>query len=452
MSARLARGLLLVAVGLFTAAVLPWDALIVFLDRQPRVTLVLGAAAVLCAVVGVLLRLPVKAADRGQVIPWWWALLAGMAVVATICLTTVVLIGEADRVAPASERAKARLDAVRTGLAAGAGAGAAMALLLAFRRQRYQEVVAVNADHDAAEKRITELYTKAVEQLGSEKAAVRLGALYALERLGQDHPDHRQTTVNVLCAYLRMPHDPGTGGGERQVRLTAQGILAAHLRETAESRYWAGASLDLTGATLVDLDLTGCRVQRADFTEAEFHGDARFDGAAFAETARFDRAGFRGVARFSGARFTGQAWFYATEFHSLASFDEAVFADACRFEEAAFGDTARFDEVDFRGVARFDGAEFGGAARFHRSAFAGVAMFSRATFADSAWFDMAMFHDLAGFGHAIFHGDAGFDLASFAGTAGFTGASFQGRSWFDSAEFRDEAKFDGASFADRPPS
>ena len=50
-----------------------------------------------------------------------------------------------------------------------------------------------------------ELYAKAVEQLGHEKAPVRLGALYSLERLAQDKPERRQTIVNVICAYLRMP-------------------------------------------------------------------------------------------------------------------------------------------------------------------------------------------------------------------------------------------------------
>ncbi|MEU3767893.1 hypothetical protein AB0E55_22815 [Amycolatopsis keratiniphila] len=51
-----------------------------------------------------------------------------------------------------------------------------------------------------------ELYTKAVEQLGSEKTPVQLGGLYALERLAQDNESQRQTIVSVICAYLRMPY------------------------------------------------------------------------------------------------------------------------------------------------------------------------------------------------------------------------------------------------------
>jgi len=40
-------------------------------------------------------------------------------------------------------------------------------LMQAFRRQHHQEIATVLTDLDATERRITELYTKAVEQLGS---------------------------------------------------------------------------------------------------------------------------------------------------------------------------------------------------------------------------------------------------------------------------------------------
>ncbi|WP_309117463.1 hypothetical protein [Saccharothrix sp.] len=78
----------------------------------------------------------------------------------------------------------ARLDLIRTALAVGAGTGAIMTLVLAWRRQWATE-------HDAAERRLTDQYVKAVEQLGSDKAAVRLGALYTLERVAQNNPDQR---------------------------------------------------------------------------------------------------------------------------------------------------------------------------------------------------------------------------------------------------------------------
>jgi hypothetical protein len=133
---------------------------------------------------------------------------AAAAAAVAIWVTTVWLLTTADQAKEGTDRAKVRVDAVRTGLAAGAGVGAAIGLMLAFRRQQYQEIATALSDHDAAERRITDLYTKAADQLGSDKAPVRLAGLYALERLANDNPAHRQTIVNVICAYLRMPYTP----------------------------------------------------------------------------------------------------------------------------------------------------------------------------------------------------------------------------------------------------
>lgn len=139
----------------------------------------------------------------------------------------------------------AEVEAIKTGLGIGAGTAGVFALLLAVRRQWHQEITAADTTSDATERRVTDLYTKAVEQLGSDKAPVRLGGLYALERLAQDNAAQRQTIVNVLCAYLRMPYTlPGDPPAddvdnqviercrervqEREVRLAAQPARQAH--------------------------------------------------------------------------------------------------------------------------------------------------------------------------------------------------------------------------------
>ena len=164
--------------------------------------------------------------QSGRPISFWpWTLAAAAAVVIVAFIVTVWLLAIASGAKPGTDRANARLDAVRTGLAAGAGAGAAVGLMLAFRRQHHQEIATVLTALDATERRITELYAKAVEQLGNDKAPVRLGGLYALERLAQDNPAHRQTIVDVICAYLRMPfsvhgsdQQAGAGGYRRSRR------------------------------------------------------------------------------------------------------------------------------------------------------------------------------------------------------------------------------------------
>jgi len=51
---------------------------------------------------------------------------------------------------------------------------------------------------------LTDRFAKAVEQLGSERLDVRLGGIYALERLARDsRRDHPVVVVEVLAAFVR---------------------------------------------------------------------------------------------------------------------------------------------------------------------------------------------------------------------------------------------------------
>ena len=52
---------------------------------------------------------------------------------------------------------------------------------------------------------VTDRYTKAVEQLGSDKLAVRIGGIYALERVARDSERDYPTVIEVLTAFVREP-------------------------------------------------------------------------------------------------------------------------------------------------------------------------------------------------------------------------------------------------------
>lgn len=54
------------------------------------------------------------------------------------------------------------------------------------------------------EGQVTDRFTKAIDQLDESKSlAVRLGGLYALERIAKDSKPDRNTVAEVLCAYVR---------------------------------------------------------------------------------------------------------------------------------------------------------------------------------------------------------------------------------------------------------
>lgn len=50
---------------------------------------------------------------------------------------------------------------------------------------------------------LTERFTQAINHLGSEQIEVRLGALYALERIAKESPQEHWTIMEILCAYVR---------------------------------------------------------------------------------------------------------------------------------------------------------------------------------------------------------------------------------------------------------
>ncbi|MBB5857353.1 pentapeptide repeat-containing protein [Amycolatopsis umgeniensis] len=342
---------------------------------------------------------------------------------------------------------KARLEGVRTVGAIVLGAGGAIALLLAARRQQtaeqdlatkrrdllLREQANDDARHDAAERRISDLYLKAVEQLGADKAPVRLAGLYALDRLAQDNPPQRQTIVNVISAYLRMPYelpdkppDPGAEKEvhneyrsdiqEREVRTTAQRILTDHLDPNYQDgrRFWPDIDLDLSGALLIDVMFRDCRLNNARFSNARFCGDTLLMGIHF-----------DGETRFDGVTFTGDSWF-----------SEARFTGDVRFDQATFEASARFDAATFKGTATFRSASFLREARFKNTTFTGSVVFSKATFTDSATFDDATFFE-----------DAYLPGVTFAHRSYFTQAAFAGDAWFNQVTFSSYTTFDGATFS-----
>ncbi|PRY42618.1 pentapeptide repeat-containing protein [Umezawaea tangerina] len=95
-----------------------------------------------------------------------------------------------------------------------------------------------------------------------------------------------------------------TRSQERQVRLTAQRIIADHLRpRTDADTFWSDIDLDLSGAALIDLDLSGAHCRTVTFTGATFTGITRFVKADFSGTASFDETDFRGAALFDQGTF-----------------------------------------------------------------------------------------------------------------------------------------------------
>lgn len=155
-------------------------------------------------------------------------------------------------------------DVTRSAATVAALIGGLFAILYAFRKQRVEEASGHRADAQA----LSERYQGSAEQLGHEKPAVRLAGVYAMARLADEWPEQRQTCVDVLCAYLRLPWEVGPEDPQGyqfdpdfQVRKSILSILEDRYARTA-SISWSDQSLDLSGAVLPSFAFRGTAFNR----------------------------------------------------------------------------------------------------------------------------------------------------------------------------------------------
>jgi hypothetical protein len=99
-----------------------------------------------------------------QPLPRWIIGLGTLVVLAVAAVVWFVLLRRYG-----GQGAQVQLDAIGTAGTLVIGTGGAVALLLTARRQRYTELALVYTDRDATERRITELYTKGADRLGSTR-------------------------------------------------------------------------------------------------------------------------------------------------------------------------------------------------------------------------------------------------------------------------------------------
>jgi hypothetical protein len=73
------------------------------------------------------------------------------------------------------------------------------------RASNRQAVAALRQAEVAQRSHVVEIFNRAIDQLGSEKLEVRLGAIYTLKRMSRDpqYVDYRVPILETLAAYVR---------------------------------------------------------------------------------------------------------------------------------------------------------------------------------------------------------------------------------------------------------
>ncbi len=167
---------------------------------------------------------------------------------------------------------------------------------------------ALNNAKIAEDKQITERFSKAIEQLGSEKIEVRLGAIYTLERIAKDSSKDHWTIMEVLTAFVR--HNAAVEGkgklkkkkssvkepqNSQKLPLDIQESLTVIGRREHKER-------ENNFLNLMHINISGAKLSRANLSGANLSG-ANLSGANLSEASLFGANLFE--ANLSGADLSG---------------------------------------------------------------------------------------------------------------------------------------------------
>ena len=338
-----------------------------------------------------------------------------------------------------------------------------------------------------------ERYTKAVEQLGDEKAPIRMGGVYTLVGLVdewledesiekyEDRLKEGQVIINNLCAYIRSPFTLASHYDELS-NPTPKGIY----KDKKEKFYADKATLDSeTDVRLSIIKEIHDRIQgpeentpgawsdfEYDFSGSTFFYPIDLTNSYYAKPINFSGSTYKGRADFSGSTYKGEAGFSGSTYKDVANFSGSTYQGGAGFSGSTYKDVANFSGSTYQGEANFSGSIYKGWAYFTGSTYQALAYFSRSTYQALAYFTDSIYKGGAGFTDSTYKGEADFSSSTYQGGAdfgestyeknvifstfasrsayegwaGFSGSTYQGEAYFSGSTYKGEAYFSGSTY------
>jgi len=330
--------------------------------------------------------------------------------------------------------------------------------------EKQQEQFEANAFKDRkAERR--ERYTKAVEQLGDEKAPVRMGGVYTLvglvdewleeESLSEnDKLKEGQVIINNLCAYIRSPftlashydeplQDTPTSEGtykdreqefyaekaildsEADVRLSIIKEIHNRLQGTEEILWgtWSSFEYNFSGSTFF---------YPVDLSDSYYLKSVNFSGSTYQNTADFSGSTYQNTASFGGSTY-----------QRGANFSNSIYQGWISFGGSTYQDSVDFSDSTYRGSANFGGSTYKAETKFNDSFYE-----SSVDFSNSTYYDRVEFHGYnlgSGYECLTYKGTANFSHSVYLGTPIFGPTTYEGRTIFSNSIYSEPVNFSSSN-------
>ena len=286
-----------------------------------------------------------------------------------------------------------------------------------------------------------ERYTKAVEQLGDEKAPVRMGGVYTLVGLVDEWLEEKslsdderfkegQVIINNLCAYIRSPFTLASHYNElSEDAPSLEGIYKDKKEEFYVDKAILDSEADVRLSIIKEIH---DRIQVPDKNTPGAWSDFEYDfsGSIFFYSVDLTNSYYTKYVNFSGATYQGWADFRRSTYQGWANFRESTYQGEANFSESTYQGEADFRRSTYQGEANFSESTYQGWANFRRSTYQGWANFSESTYQGWANFCESTYQGWANFCESTYQGEADFRRSTYGGDADFSRSIFYSETYF----------------------
>ena len=348
--------------------------------------------------------------------------------------------------------------------------GAALVLLETYRKNTNDRAKAnadfkaalKNQEHQAevlkerkAERR--ERYTKAVEQLGNEKAPVRMGGVYTLiglvdEWLLDENLDYTekvregQVIVNNLCAYIRSPFILASYYDElSEDKPSSEGIYKDNQQKfyTDKAEFKSEADIRLSIIKEIHNRLQSPEINTPG-TWSGFEYD--FSGSTFFYPVDLTNSYYTKPVNFSGSTYQGNADFESSTYQSRADFSDSIYRCWADFRSSIYQSEANFSGSTYQDGATFNGSTYTGWANFNCSTYREGAYFNYSTYQSEVYFNSSIYREVAYFNSSTYQGWADFNYSTYQSEVYFNDSTYQGKADFSDSTYREGAYFSSSTY------
>ena len=305
-----------------------------------------------------------------------------------------------------------------------------------------------------------ERYTKAVEQLGSKEASVRMGGVYTLVGLVdewleeesiekyEDRLKEGQVIINNLCAYIRSPFTLASRYDELLQDTPTTEVIYKNDQQKSHKK-WRIISNNLYACirSRFTPDSRHDELSQDSYTalykdrEQEFYADkATLESEADVRLSIIKEIHDRlqgpeentpGTWSDFEYDFSGSIFFYPVEF------TKSYYKKPVNFSGSHYYKKVNFSGSTYEKDATFSTFNF-------RSTYQGWADFTRSTYQDEAHFNSSTYQDEAHFNNSTYQDEAHFNNSTYK-RANFTGSTYQGWANFIDSTYQ-SADFSGSTY------